>query len=94
MTTLTPTAARANLTEILRQALAGDDIGIVVNGRVVALRPVTVVASDYVETEYDLSPVEWKGAARRLHEKARKNFRSGKARQFRGNIEALLAVRH
>lgn len=94
MTTLTPTAARANLTGFLRRALQGDDIGIIINGRVVALRPVNVVSADYVETEYGLSPEDWKHAARHLHEKAKKNLRSGSARQFRGDIEALIADGH
>ena len=40
MLTLTPTAARGNLSELLRRALRGDDIGIVVDGKIVALRPV------------------------------------------------------
>ena len=91
MTTLTPTAARANLTSFLRRALQGDDIGIVINGRVVALRPVHVVSADYVETEYGLSPAEWKNTAENLHEKAQQNLRSGRARKFKGDIEALLA---
>ena len=35
MLTLTPTAARGNLSELLRRALKGDDIGIVVDGKIV-----------------------------------------------------------
>ena len=39
MLAFTPTAARGNLSELLRRALKGDDIGIVVDGKIVALRP-------------------------------------------------------
>jgi len=44
MLTLTPTDARSNLSALLRKALKGEDIGIVVDGKIVALRPVEVEA--------------------------------------------------
>ena len=40
MLTLTPTAARGNLSELLRRALKGDDIGIVVDGKIEKARKV------------------------------------------------------
>ena len=58
MTTLTPTAARANLSNLLRRALKGDDIGIVFDGRIVALRPVAVESVDYAEREYGVTREE------------------------------------
>ena len=58
MLTLTPTAARGNLSELLRRALKGDDIGIVVDGKIVALRPVAVESMDYAARKYGATAVE------------------------------------
>jgi len=90
MTTLTPTKARTNLSAWLRRALAGEDIGIMINGKIVALRPVEVASVDYVEKEYGLSASEWKETAKNLHEKGSKTRSAGKARKFTGNIEDAL----
>jgi antitoxin (DNA-binding transcriptional repressor) of toxin-antitoxin stability system len=90
MTTLTPAKARTNLSGLLRKALRGADIGIVVDGHVVALRPVQVVAADYVESEYGLTPSQWRQTAAKLHEKAKRNLKAGKSRRFKGSIENLM----
>lgn len=90
MTTTTPTKARVNLSGLLKRALEGDDIGIVYNGQIVALRPVKVTSTDYMETEYGLSSEEWSRIARNLHAKAQENRKAGKARRFTGNIEDAL----
>jgi len=47
MKTLAITPARQKLGYWLKRALAGEDIGIVVDGRIVGLRPVEVISSDY-----------------------------------------------
>ena len=90
MTTITPTQARVNLSSVLRRALKGDDIGIVVKGQVVALRPVEVLSRDYVEQEYGLTAAQMKIVAKKLHAKAQKGRRAGKSKIFKGDIEALL----
>ena len=90
MITTTPTKARVNLSRLLKQALEGDDIGIVYDGQIIALRPVQVTSTDYVETEYGLSAEEWSRAAKNLHAKAQQNRKSGQARPFTGNIEDAL----
>ena len=61
-TTLTPAKARTDLPRVLRRALKGDDIGIVMDGRIVALRPVPVESTDYAGREYGLTPVEMETA--------------------------------
>jgi antitoxin (DNA-binding transcriptional repressor) of toxin-antitoxin stability system len=91
MTTLAPTQARVNLTSVLRQALRGDDIGIVVRGKVVALRPVEVVSRDYAESEYGLTRAQMRRIGKKLVAKAEKDMRAGKSKTFHGDIEALLA---
>jgi antitoxin (DNA-binding transcriptional repressor) of toxin-antitoxin stability system len=90
MTTITPTQARVNLSSVLRRALKGDDIGIVVGGQVVALRPVEVLSRDYAEREYGLNRAQMKTVAKKLHAKAKKSRGAGKAKVFKGDIEALL----
>ena len=87
MHTMTPTKARANLSALLQQAINGEEIGIVCNGRIVALRPVEVTAADYARMEYGIAEDEISTIASALHAKAKKAIQSGKARTFNGNIE-------
>lgn len=58
MKTLTVTEARKNLSGWLRRAKAGEEIGIIDGNQIVALRPVVVVAADYMETEYGFTAKE------------------------------------
>lgn len=91
MLTVTPTAARGNLSQLLRQALKGDDIGIVVDGKIVALRPVTVESTDYAMREYGATAVELERFENRIHGKIKKAREEGKLHSFTGDIEALVA---
>ena len=91
MTTLTPTSARANLSALLRRSLQGDDIGIVLDGRIIALRPVTVESTDYAAREYGATAAELAAFEKKTHEKIAKQRRSGKLREFTGDLEALVA---
>lgn len=90
MTTLTPTQARVNLSDLLSRALNGEDIGILHHGKIIALRQVEVTSTDYVATEYGLSSEEWGRATKNLHEKGKTARRNGKAKRFTGNIEDAL----
>ena len=90
MLTLTPTAARANLSELLRRALKGDDIGIVVDGKIVALRPVAVESLDYATREYGATVMELNQFEQRTHGQIEKARKEGKLQDFTGDIEALL----
>jgi antitoxin (DNA-binding transcriptional repressor) of toxin-antitoxin stability system len=90
MQTTTATDARANLSSLLRKALAGQEIGIVCNGRIVALRPVEVTSIDYAGTEYGIRGDEIQTVAANLHAKAKKAIKSGKARPFDGDIEEAI----
>lgn len=58
MTTLTITQARKNLSGWIRRAEAGEEIGIIDGNKIIALRPVTVTAIDYMESEYGFSSSE------------------------------------
>ena len=75
MKTLTASEARQNLGSWLARALKGEDIGIVCEGKIVALRPVDVYSEDYALIEYGLTDRELKRAERNIlktlkHEKA------------------------
>ena len=87
---MTATQARRNLSSVLQKALRGDDIGIVVRGKIVALRPVEVVSKDYAEREYGIKPAEMKRIAKRLHAEAEADRKAGRSKVFNGDIEALL----
>ncbi len=78
MLILTPTKARANLSSLLRRALNGDDIGIVVDGQIVALRPVAVEATDYAMREYGVTEAELTAFAKRVHEEIEQDRKAGK----------------
>lgn len=90
METLTPTAARGNLSQLLRRALKGDDIGIVVDGKIVALRPVTVESTDYAHREYGATGAELDHFEKRIHGQVEKARKKGRLREFTGDLEALL----
>jgi antitoxin (DNA-binding transcriptional repressor) of toxin-antitoxin stability system len=90
MQTTTATQARANLSALLRKALDGQEIGIVCNGRIVALRPVEVTATDYAGAEYGLTGSEIKKIATNLHAKAKRAVKTRKARSFDGDIEKTI----
>jgi antitoxin (DNA-binding transcriptional repressor) of toxin-antitoxin stability system len=91
MTTLTPTSARMNLSRLLVRALEGEDIGILVRGKIVALRPVTVEATDYAMREYGASETELKRFEKRVHGQVKKARKTGKLRNYPGDVEALVA---
>ena len=70
MTTLTVTKARQNLGGWLKRAVSGEEIGVLVGNQVVALRPVPIMAADYMETEYGLTKEEAARAANHIIAKA------------------------
>jgi hypothetical protein len=53
MKTLTVTAARQNLGGWLKKTLRGEDVGVMIDGAIVAFRPVKVYSEDYATQEYD-----------------------------------------
>lgn len=90
--TLTPTAARGNLSVMLRRALRGGDIGIVVDGKIVALRPVAVESIDYAKRKYGATEVELNPFEQRTHGPIEKARKEGKLNDFTGDIDCLLAA--
>ncbi|HWV99174.1 MAG TPA: type II toxin-antitoxin system Phd/YefM family antitoxin [Candidatus Acidoferrum sp.] len=78
MKTLSPTDARANMTRLLDQAIAGESIGITHKGRVIKLQPVPVT-EDWAAQEYGLSGAELDRAAERLLNAGKETLESGRA---------------
>jgi len=90
MLTLTPTAARGNLSELLRRAVKGDDMGIAVDGKIGALRPVAVESMDYAPHEYGARVAELDPFEQRTHGQIEKARTEGKLCDLTGDIEALV----
>jgi hypothetical protein len=89
MKTLAVTAARQKLGYWLKRALDGEDIGIVMGGEVVGLRPVEVISADYALREYGLSQREASGAAKRIAREVRAARRRGETKRFTGAPDDL-----
>jgi antitoxin (DNA-binding transcriptional repressor) of toxin-antitoxin stability system len=87
MKTLTITEARQNLSRWLKQCAAGDDIGIIWQNKIVALRPVEVVSVDYAQREYGVSEADLKAFADRTDLELRLQRKQGKLRKFSGHLE-------
>ncbi|MGH7958843.1 MAG: type II toxin-antitoxin system Phd/YefM family antitoxin [Opitutaceae bacterium] len=94
MKTLTVTKARQNLGGWLKRAVAGEEIGVVFGDQVVALRPVPIMAADYMETEYGLTKEEAERAAERIRAETRAALASGDYLDVTGkSLDQFLAPR-
>ena len=84
MKTLTPTAARKNITSLLTRAANGEDIGIIhpTTGQIIALRPVAVYSEDYALREYALDQKTLERAWCKTTADIRKERAAGKLRAF------------
>ncbi len=91
MVTLSPTQARVNLSSLLQRAAKGEDIGIVHNGKIIALRPVTVHSEDYALQEYGVTEAELDRFVRKTKQRIARDRKAGKMTIFSGDIEADIA---
>jgi hypothetical protein len=67
MKTLTITEGRGRLGYWLKKATQGEDVGFLFEGKIVALRPVDVVSTDYALQEYGLTAKEMASAEKRIN---------------------------
>lgn len=88
MKILSVTEGRKNLGAWLRRALNGEDIGIVVDGRVVALRPVEVYSDDYALREYGVTEQQAERAYQSAKTEVRKARASGRTEIFTGKLRS------
>ncbi len=84
MKTLTITQGRGRLGYWLKKAAEGEDIGFMFEGKVVALRPVDVVSTDYALQEYGLSQDEMAAAERRISADLKAARARGELTRFTG----------
>lgn len=87
MKTLTVTAGRARLGYWLRRAIQGEDIGFVVDGVIVGLRPVEVVSSDYALMEYGLTNEEVVAAEQRISSEIKAARQRREVKPFTGSAD-------
>ena len=86
MKTLPITEGRQNLGGWLRRALRGEDVGFLIDGRVVALRPVAVDSVDYVLQEYGASEAQAERAFRTVKADVEAARASGRTKPFTGKL--------
>jgi antitoxin (DNA-binding transcriptional repressor) of toxin-antitoxin stability system len=82
MKTLTVTEARQKLGSWLTRALKGEDVGVLWEGQVVALRPVKVYSEDYALIEYGLTADEVDRAYQKTLRETRAQKKQGKLKKF------------
>jgi hypothetical protein len=85
MKTLTITEGRGRLGYWLKKAVEGEDIAFVFEGKIVALRPVEVVSSDYALQEYGLNPREMAAAEKRISAELKSARKRGEVTLFSGS---------
>ena len=85
MKTLTITEGRGRLGYWLKKATQGEDIGFVFEGKIVALRPVEVVSTDYALQEYGLTPQELAAAEKRISAEIKTARKRGETSKFTGS---------
>jgi len=89
MKIVTITEGRRRLGHWLKKAVAGEDIGFVIDAKIVALRPVSVRSDDYALQEYGLTKLEMNAAARRIEKSISAERRRGTVKPFTKNADAL-----
>lgn len=91
MKTLTITEGRGRLGYWLKRAGQGEDIGFMVEGKVIALRPVEVHSADYILQEYGLTTEEAEAAGRRIKASIASERKRGTVKPFTGKLSDLRA---
>ncbi len=86
MKTLSVTEGRQNLGAWLERALHGEDVGFVVAGRVVALRPVEVHSDDYALHEYGVTEQQVDRARQAVRAAVRKARTARQTKTFTGKL--------
>jgi len=84
MKTLTITEGRSRLGYWLKKATEGADVGFVLGGKIVALRPVEISSNDYALQEYGLTSEEMARAERRIHAELKTARARGEITKFTG----------
>jgi len=87
MKTLTVTAARQNLGNWLKRTLRGEDVGVMIDGAVVAFRPVKIYSEDYAEHEYGVTGEELDSFAELVNKELDADRKAGRLKPFTGKLK-------
>jgi hypothetical protein len=87
MKTLTVTAARQNLGSWLKRTLKGEDIGVMIDGTIVAFRPVKVFSEDYAQHEFGASGEDLDKFAARVNNELDADRKAGRLKPFTGKLK-------
>ena len=87
MKTLTVTAARQNLGVWLKKSLRGEDIGVMIDGAIVAFRPVKVYSEDYAAQEYNTTPDELDKFAQAVNQELDADRKAGRLKPFTATLK-------
>ncbi len=87
MKTLTVTAARQNLGSWLKRTLKGEDVGVMIDGAIVAFRPVKIYSEDYAEHEYGATGEALDKFAARVNKELDANRKAGRLKPFTGKLK-------
>ena len=86
MKTLTVTAARQNLGAWLKRTLKGEDIGVMIDGAIVAFRHVQVYSEDYACQEYGVTGGELDKFVARVDKELEGDRAAGRMKRFTGKL--------
>ena len=87
MKTLTVTAARQNLGTWLKKTLQGEDIGVMIDGAIVAFRPVKVYSEDYAEHEYGVTPEALNEFVQKANQELDADRKARRLKPFTGKLK-------
>ena len=87
MKTLTVTAARQNLGAWLKKTLQGEDIGVMIDGAIVAFRPVKVYSEDYAAQEYGATPEELEEFVQKASRELDADRKARRLKPFTGKLK-------
>jgi hypothetical protein len=81
------TAARQNLGAWLKRALKGEDVGVMIDGAIVAFRPVKVYSEDYAEQEYGVTGEQLDRFAEKANRELDAECKAGRLKPFTGKLK-------
>ncbi len=75
---------------MLKKAASGEEIGVRYAGKFFVLQPIDEEDTSYAQKEHGVTKVELKRFAKRMNPETKKAIKTGKCREYHGDIEAIL----
>ena len=92
MKTLTVTAARQKLGSWLKKTLRGEDIGVMIDGAIVAFRPVRVYSEDYARQEYGVTADELDQFVEKAAQELTADRKARRLKPFTGKLKRDVCI--